>query len=80
MIPGRKGYIKTSVFFITYDEVLAKEICKAVELKAKLITFLRSNVIKELYFMEIEGNVKGSIEDILRDKVLWYKIDVIEFN
>lgn len=80
MIPGHKGYVKTSVFFTTYDEVLANDIRKAVELNARLITFLKSNVIKELYFMEIEGNAKEFIEDLLRERVLWYKIDVIEFK
>lgn len=80
MLPGRKGYVKTSIFFSTNNETLADEIRKYLELRFKLLTFTRSNVIKELYFVEVEGNVKEHVEELLSGKALWYKVDVLEFK
>lgn len=80
MLPGRKGYVKTSIFFSTYSEVVADEIRKHLESRFKLLTFTKSNVIKELYFVEIEGNVKEYVEELLSSKTLWYKVDVLEFK
>lgn len=80
MLPGRKGYVKTSIFFSTYNEALADEVRKYLELRFKLLTFTRSNVVKELYFAEVEGNVKEYVEELLSGKTLWYKVDVLEFK
>jgi len=79
-LPGHKGYVKTSVFFTTYDEKFVESVKNAISLKYKIITFTRSRVVKELYFIEVEGDVRDFIDNLLKDKVLWYKVDVIEFK
>ncbi|MEM1982293.1 MAG: hypothetical protein QXD94_00100 [Sulfolobales archaeon] len=80
MLPGHKGYIKTSILYATYDESLANEICNTISSKYKVISSNRSKVVKELYYVEVEGDVKRSMEELLRDKTIWYKVEVLEFK
>jgi hypothetical protein len=80
MIPGHKGYVKTSIFFTTYDSSVANEIYGNIASKYKVLNYVRSRVVKELYFIEVEGNVKEFVEELLKGRVIWYKVDVLEFK
>lgn len=80
MIPGHKGYVKTSVLYMTYDEGLANGVREMISSRYKVLSFSRSKVVKELYFIEVEGNVKEEVEALIKDKPIWYKIDVLEFK
>ncbi len=80
MIPGHKGYVKTSILYMVYDDMLANEICGVISSRYKVLTTGRSKVVKELYFIEVEGNVKEDVEKFIGDKTIWYKVDVLEFK
>lgn len=80
MLPGHKGYIKTSVIYVTYNDAISNEILNTLSLKYKVLSFARSKVVKELYYVEVEGNVKEGMEEFLRNRTIWYKVDVLEFK
>ncbi|MCS7107995.1 MAG: hypothetical protein RMH77_03860 [Sulfolobales archaeon] len=80
MLPGHKGYIKTSVIYVTYNDAVSNEILNTLSLKYKVLSFARSKVVKELYYVEVEGNVKEDMEEFLRNRTIWYKVDVLEFK
>ncbi|PUA32260.1 MAG: hypothetical protein B7O98_06220 [Zestosphaera tikiterensis] len=76
---GVKGYVKTNVFFTTYDEALAEEILKLIESKYKVLEKHRSRVTNDFYFVSIEGNAED-LEELLKGKVSWFKVDVLVFR
>lgn len=76
---GSKGYVKTTIFFTTYDENIAKDIMDRIAKEFKVLESKRSRVLKEVYYMAVEGDAR-SVEDLLRGKVNWYKVDVLEFK
>jgi len=77
---GKKGYVKTNIFFTTYDESVAAEIIDKIKSNYKVLEIVRSSVLNEIYFMSLEGNLSNEVEELLKDKVLWYKIDILEFK
>ncbi len=76
---GRKGYVKTAIFFTTYDESVATEILDRIKERYKVIESHRSKVLREIYYVAVEGNAKD-VEDLLRSRVEWFKVDVLTFK
>ncbi len=76
---GLKGYVKTTIFFTTFDENVAKDIMDKIAKEFKVLENKRSRVLKEVYYIAVEGDAR-SVEDLLRGKVNWYKVDVLEFK
>ena len=76
---GKSGYVKTTLIFTTYDEENAKEIIEYLKTNHKVLEWRRSDVIRELYYVSIEGNVP-SVADEIKDRVIWVKTDVLEFK
>ena len=76
---GSKGYVKTTIFFTTYDEDLAKNIMDKISKDFKVLEKRRSRVLKEIYYIAVEGDA-SSLDEFLKGKVNWYKIDVLEFK
>ncbi len=76
---GSKGYVKTTIFFTTYDENIAKDLMDKIAKEFKVLESKRSRVLKEVYYIAVEGDAR-SVEDLLRGKVNWYKVDVLEFK
>lgn len=76
---GSKGYVKTTIFFTTYDESIAKDIIDRIAKEFKILENKRSRVLKEIYYVAVEGDAR-SVEDLLRGRVNWYKVDVLEFK
>jgi len=75
----RKVRVKTSIFFTTYDEKRAAEILNYIRSNYKVIEEERSTVVKELYYVCVEGKA-SELKEYLKDKVLWHKVDIIEFK
>lgn len=80
MIPGHKGYVKTSITYVTYDEAVANSLREEISSRYKVLTFSKSKVVNGLYFVEVEGNFKDEVEKLVNGKVIWYKVDVLEFK
>ncbi|MEM0361040.1 MAG: hypothetical protein QXY36_00620 [Sulfolobales archaeon] len=80
MIPGHKGYVKTSIIYVTYDEVVANNLREEISARYKVLTFSKSRVVNGLYFIEIEGNFKDEVEKLIDGRAIWYKVDVLEFK
>jgi len=76
---GSKGYVKTTIFFTTYDENIAKDLMDKISKEYKVLESKQSRVLKEVYYVAVEGDAR-SVEDLLRGRVNWYKIDVLEFK
>ena len=76
---GAKGYVKTTIFFTTYDEELARRILDEIAGTFKVLESKRSRVLKEVYYVAVEGDAR-SVENSLKGRVNWYKIDVLEFK
>jgi len=76
---GSKGYVKTTIFFTTFDENVAKDIMDKIAKEFKVLESKRSRVLREVYYIAVEGDAR-SVEDLLRGKVNWYKVDVLEFK
>ncbi len=76
---GSKGYVKTTIFFTTFDENVAKDIMDKIAKEFKVLESKRSRVLREVYYIAVEGDAR-SVEDLLRGKVNWYKVDVMEFK
>ncbi len=76
---GLKGYVKTTIFFTTYDENVAKDIMDSIAKEFKVLESKRSRVLREVYYIAVEGDAR-SVEDLLRGRVNWYKVDVLEFK
>ena len=79
MAGERRVRVKTSIFFTTYDEKEAAEVLDYIRSNYKVIEEERSSVVKELYYVCVEGRA-GELKEYLKDKVLWQKVDVIEFK
>ena len=79
MVGEGKVRVKTSIFFTTYDEREATEILNYIRSNYKVIEEQRSTVVKELYYVCVEGRA-DELEEYLRNKVLWHKVDIIEFK
>ncbi len=78
-VAGASGYVKTTVVFTTYDERVADEVIEHIKSKYKVLECLRSEVIKELYYLAVEGEAPEIADDI-RHKVIWVKADVLKFE
>ena len=76
---GKKVRIKTLIFFTIYDEEKAKKVLDYIRSKYKIIEEEQSTVVRELYYVSVEGRA-DELGDYLKDRVLWHKIDVIEFK
>lgn len=76
---GSKGYVKTAIFFTTYDENVAKSIIDEIAKDFRILENKRSRVLKEIYYIAVEGDAR-SVEDLLRGRVSWYKVDILEFK
>ena len=79
MTGEKRVRVKTSIFFTTYDEKEAAEILNYIRSNYKVIGEERSSVVKELYCVCVEGRA-SELKEYLKDKVLWHKVDVIEFK
>ncbi len=79
MTGEKRVRVKTSIFFTTYDEKEAAEILNYIRSNYKVIGEERSSVVKELYYVCVEGRA-SELKEYLKDKVLWHKVDVIEFK
>ncbi len=76
---GKRVRIKTLIFFTVYDEEKAKNVLDYIRSKYEVIEEEQSTVVKELYYVNVEGRA-DKLGDYLKDKVLWHKIDIIEFK
>ncbi|HDN75675.1 MAG TPA: hypothetical protein ENG05_00935 [Acidilobales archaeon] len=78
---GTKGTSRTDVYFVTYDEDTARRLVDVLMRNYDVIKYVRSRVVKELYYISIRGRV-DKIRDYLssNDKISWYKVDFIEFR
>jgi len=76
---GLKGYVKTTIFFTTYDESVARDIIGKIAREFKILENKQSRVLNEIYYIAVEGDAR-SVEGLLKGKVNWYKIDVLEFK
>ncbi len=76
---GDKVRVKTALYFITYDEGKAEEILNEISVKYDVIESHRSTVIKELYYVALEGR-HPEIADFVRDTASWFKVDILEFH
>ena len=75
-----KGYVKTNVFLTVYDDNFIKDLIKTLERKNyRILEFSRSEVIDYFYYISVEGNAK-EIEELIKDKAPWYKVEVLEFS
>ncbi|MCD6279026.1 MAG: hypothetical protein J7J11_05045 [Desulfurococcales archaeon] len=76
---SRKVRTKTLIFFTSYSEKDAKKVLSYIKSKYKILEESRSIVVRELYYVSIEGRA-DELHEFLKDRVLWHKIDIIEFK
>lgn len=48
-------YVKTSIYFTTYDDGLAEEILNYLRSNYEVIESRRSEVVRELYYVSLRG-------------------------
>ncbi|MCD6085234.1 MAG: hypothetical protein J7J20_06835 [Desulfurococcales archaeon] len=76
---SRRVRTKTLIFFTSYSEDDAKKVLSYIKSRYKILEERQSIVVRELYYVSIEGRA-DELNELLKDKVLWHKIDVIEFK
>lgn len=77
---GLKGYVKTNIFLTVYDEDFVKDLLKELDKRSyKILKFSKSEVVDYFYYISVEGNAK-EIEELIKGKVPWYKVEVLEFS
>lgn len=75
-----KGYVKTNIFLTAYDEDFVRYLLKELgERNYKILEFSKSEVVDYFYYVSVEGNAK-EIEELIKDRVPWCKVEVIEFS
>ncbi len=57
---------KTSIFFSTYDPNLAEKVLSEIRSKFRVLESSRSSVVRELYYVSIEGSKEREVTEILR--------------
>jgi len=72
-------YVKTSIYFTTYDEGVAEEILNYLRSNYEVIESRRSEVVRELYYVSLKGE-HPEISSALEGKVIWFKVDLLEFT
>ncbi len=70
---------ETSIFFTCFEEKIALEVIAELRKTFKVLSEERSDVIRELYHVLIDGK-HPEIEELLEGKTLWHKVDVLEFR
>ena len=70
----------TVIFFTTYRDDVASDILDYFRSKYEVMEFKRSSVVKELYYLKVKDAVKGEDEEVLKEKAIWWKIDILEFK
>lgn len=78
-VTGASGYVKTTLVFTTYDEKVANEVIEHIKSRYKVLECSRSEVIKELYYVAVEGEAPEIADDI-KHEVIWVKADVLRFE
>ncbi len=73
-------YVRTDVVFVTFNDDEARKIIEEISRRYKVIKAVRSKVVKELYFVSIEGTAEGVEEYLRRDSVKWRKKDLVIFR
>jgi len=77
---GLKGYVKTNIFLTAYEEDFVKELIKELEERNyKILEFSKSEVVDYFYYISVEGDVKEA-EELIKEKVPWYKVEVLRFD
>ncbi|MEM0025990.1 MAG: hypothetical protein QXV93_06145 [Zestosphaera sp.] len=77
---GSKGYVKTNIFLTVYDDGFVRGLLEELSRKSyKILEFSKSEVVDYFYYISVEGNAK-EIEGLIKDKVPWYKVEVLEFS
>ena len=75
-----KGYVKTNIFLTAYEEDFVKELIKELEERNyKILEFSKSEVVDYFYYISVEGDVKEA-EELIKEKVPWYKVEVLRFD
>ncbi|MCD6324321.1 MAG: hypothetical protein J7L55_04345 [Desulfurococcales archaeon] len=70
---------RTSVFFTCYEEETADELVRTLKAGFPVLSSERSQVLKELYHVLIDGK-HPEVEEILEGRTLWHKVDILEFK
>ncbi len=73
-------YIRTDIVFVTYDENIASNIIEEIRRKYKVLKIIRSKVVRELYYLSVEGKADDIDEHFKRSEVKWFKKDYIVFR
>ncbi len=73
-------YVRTDVVFVTYNKDTASDIIKEITKKYKVLKVIRSKVVKELYYLSVEGKADNIDEYFRRDQIKWFKKDYIIFR
>ena len=73
-------YIRTDIVFVTYDENIASNIIEEIRRKYKVLKIIRSRVVRELYYLSVEGKADDIDEHFKRSEVKWFKKDYIVFR
>ncbi|MEO3993677.1 MAG: hypothetical protein QN229_05200 [Desulfurococcaceae archaeon TW002] len=77
---GLKGYVKTNIFLTIYDDNFIRDLIKELEKKNyKILEFGKSEVVDYFYYVSVEGDAK-EIKELIKDKVPWYRVEVLEFT
>lgn len=75
-----KGYVKTNIFLTAYDENFVSYLLGELEKRSyKILEFSKSEVVDYFYYISVEGNAK-EIEELIKDRVPWYRVEVLEFS
>ena len=70
--------VRTSIYFTTYEDHVAEEVLKYLKSSYEVIESRRSEVVRELYYVSLRGK-HPEVSKALEGKVLWLKVDLLEF-
>lgn len=77
---GVKGYVKTNIFITAYEEEIVQNLLKSLSERGyKILEFSKSDVVDYVYFISVEGDAREA-EGLLKDKVPWFKVELLEFK
>lgn len=75
-----KGYVKTNIFLTVYGESFVRDLIKELERRNyRILEFSKSEVVDYFYYVSVEGDAK-EIEELIKGRVPWYKVEVLEFT
>ncbi|MEM2004680.1 MAG: hypothetical protein QW705_04150 [Zestosphaera sp.] len=77
---GLKGYVKTNIFLTAYDEEFVQELLRSLGRRGyRILEFSKSEVVDHIYFISVEGDAR-EVENQLKDRTPWFKVELLEFK